>query len=140
MLKTLKEKLLELGLRQTRLRALLADFLDSASEPLSVPELNRLLLKHKNQANKTSIYRELAFLIKHDLVREVEFGEGKKRYESALLPHHHHLICQKCQQVTDVTLGSGAEMIAWEKLISAKAGFKVTNHLLEFFGFCQKCR
>ena len=59
----------------------------------------------KTGVNKTTICRELDFLMGKGLIKEIEFGEGKKRYEiDSGSDHHHHLICLNCKKVEDVDL------------------------------------
>ena len=89
-------------------------------------------LKKKIGVNKTTIYRELARLVTEDLVLEVEFGDGKKRYELARLDHHHHAVCIKCDIVKDVKVD--------ERYLYPKVkGFSLMRHSVEFFWLCQNC-
>jgi len=92
----------------------------------------------KVKANKTTIYREIDFLLKKDLICEVVFGDGQLRYESTLLDHHHHLVCLGCKKISDTKLVS--ELSGIEKNIENNVKFKVIRHNLEFFGYCSKCQ
>lgn len=91
----------------------------------------------KLNVNKTTVYRQLDQLLKSGIVCEVEFGDGKKRYEFATDGHHHHLICNNCHVVTCLELDRDLESL--EKKIKARNGFNVLNHNLEFFGTCRAC-
>lgn len=115
-------------MRQTPIRNQLISLFQNHSSPLSAPEILRQV-----KANKTTIYRELDFLLLNKVISEVDFADGLKRYESAVLPHHHHLICVNCKSVTDADLKV-------EKLILSKSKFKVLKHDLEFFGLCSRCQ
>lgn len=89
-------------------------------------------LEKKIGVNKTTIYRELERLVTEDLVLEVEFGDGKKRYELARQDHHHHAVCIKCDVVKDVKVD--------ERYLSPKVkGFSLMRHSVEFFGLCENC-
>lgn len=125
------------GRRHTKIRAHILDTLEKNHKPLSSPDLQKLLVHARISANKTTVYRELAFLKKQSIVREVQFGDGMKRYE--LLPdtHHHHLICLDCQTVEDMPLEK--DLDAQEKAIAKNKNFKILTHSLEFYGICRNC-
>src|SRR5260221_14224287 len=84
------------------------------------------------KVNKTTVYRQIKSLLKEKLIAEIEFGDGKKRYELSSLPHHHHVVCIKCNLISDITLK--------ENFNKPKTNFKILKHNLEFFGLCQNCQ
>ena len=103
----------------------------------SSPLASETIVK-KTGMNKTSIYRELEFLLKQEFIQEADFGDGTKRYELKDLKHHHHLICIRCKKVQDVSFN---EDLGWEeKRIKKNHKFQVLRHDLEFFGYCQNCQ
>lgn len=88
------------------------------------------LLK-KVKVNKTTIYRELNFLLGKNLIQEVDLLDGKKRYEGTDSGHHHHLVCISCNDVKDVD---------FEENFDLPGDFSVIKHSLEFFGYCKNCQ
>lgn len=130
-LNNLKKK----GLRQSRTRKLLVEIFTKSQKPVSAIDL---LAEFNVPANKTTIYRELYTLVDQNVLREVDFGDGTKRYELASDTHHHHLICSNCKTVEDIDLKTDLEKD--EKDIENKTGFKISFHSLEFFGLCKKCQ
>jgi Fur family ferric uptake transcriptional regulator len=131
---TLKEK----GHRFARIRKAILDLLVKSSDPLSSPDIQRLLSKRKIDANKTTVYRQLAFLKEQNLVRELQFGDNAKRYEIMPENHHHHIVCTNCDKIEDVELAR--DLDTEEKSIAENKNFKVINHSLEFYGICGKCQ
>lgn len=125
------------GHRITPARSKIVDLLTNSKEPLSAIDLIEAFHSVGMKVNKTTIYRELDFLIRNALLKEIEFGEGRKRYEIDT-GHHHHLICINCKKIEDVDLK--ADLTAEEKRIEQETGFKVESHSLEFFGHCKNCR
>lgn len=123
------------GLRQSRIRKLLVEIFTKSQKPVSAVDL---LEEFKVPANKTTVYRELYILVDQNVLREVDFGDGTKRYELASDTHHHHLICTSCKKVEDIDLKT--DLAKDEKEITTKTGFKISFHSLEFFGFCKKCQ
>ena len=92
------------GYRLTASRkAILQVFLNSKT-PLSAAELNSHLEKMDVNVNKTTIYREIDFLKSQKVLRELPFGDGKKRYEKWPDNHHHHLVCISCDSIECIEL------------------------------------
>lgn len=129
--------LAEQGFRISKTRKHVVNLLADCQKPHSVPELLQTLKESNPTLNKTTLYRELAFLKDQGIVTEIEFGEGKKRYEISQ-NHHHHIICTKCDKVEDVPFTSDVER--HEENIVKTMKFSVTGHSLEFFGVCESCQ
>lgn len=132
------EKLRGSGFRLTKARRTLFGVLEAAPRPLTVPELSALMKKAGAAADKTTVYRELAFLLERGLVQAIQFGDRLKRYELRGGHHHHHLVCTSCGTVLDVELKGDLDAV--EKRLAKKTGFRIDDHSLEFFGLCAKCR
>lgn len=126
------------GFKTTKFRTAIVRILQSAKSPISIGEIEEEFKRQHLSANKTTIYREIAFLIAQDIGREIDFGEGKKRYEISSETHHHHLICIKCRKVEDVDLTQ--DLSKEENIISKQKGYQILSHSLEFFGICKKCQ
>jgi len=133
-MKELKSK----KLRKTKLRVFLLKTLLDSAKPLAVENLLNVLSRAKNEAHKTSVYRQLSVLKNEKIIREVQFGENKKRYEIYPDNHHHHLVCVDCGHVEDVN--AEKDLTGLEKKIFQDKKFKVVNHSLEFFGICVNCK
>ena len=125
------------GHKMTRYREALLDMFENEPYPISVLDILDYLSARGMEPNKTTVYRELDFLMKEGLIIEVEFGDGRKRYERADLPHHHHLICKNCKRVEDVEVDVDVRSV--EKRIARQHGFKDVEHVIEFFGLCRGC-
>lgn len=127
------------GYKITKNRTAILSYLTGQKIPVSAEEILEHVLQEHQSVNKTTIYRELFFLIENNFIHEVEFGDGKKRYEIVLnRPHHHHIICVNCKNVEDIPLDS--EFDLQKKNIEEVTGYKVESHMLEFFGLCKNCK
>ena len=124
------------GFRITKARALTIAIFQSHHLPITELELRRQLAKKGIRVNKSTVYRELEFLLSREIVIEVNFGDGKKRYELNGR-HHHHIICTNCKKVDDIHIAN--DLSAVEKKIQKQKKFKVQSHALEFFGLCSSC-
>ncbi len=131
-------QLKEMKYRLTRCRKAMIDIFENSSSPLTVQEINHFLKKSGVRVNKTTIYRELDLLKRLGFVKEIEFGEGKKRFENATAGHHHHFVCQNCESVSDIEINKEFEKIE-QKLVQSK-NYQITDHTLEFFGLCRECQ
>lgn len=124
-------------LRKTRLRMLILEAMFNSARPLSVEDMLNFVTKNKFGSHKTSVYRQLDVLQKEKIVREIQFGESKKRYEIYPEKHHHHFVCTNCGHIEDVDSEKDVDNL--EKKITQEKKFKIINHSLEFFGLCNKC-
>lgn len=115
-----------------RIRQPLIEYFSTHHSPISAKELLTVY-----PVNKTTVYRELEFLKSKNIIHEVVFADGVKRYEFSNQTHHHHLVCVKCDSVADVEIDENLQ--DQEKQILKSNRFKVINHSLEFFGLCQSC-
>jgi len=130
--------LMQSGHRMTAVRREIITLLAESDAPLNKPEIAARLRSRGLQPDRTTIYREMNFLIANAEVETVELGRGELRYELKDAFHHHHLVCTKCEKVVCYPLND--ELTAVEQEISRLADFKVTGHTLEFFGLCGQCR
>jgi Fur family ferric uptake transcriptional regulator len=80
------------------------------------------------------------------MVFKLDFGDGRARYEltkgSNGTQHHHHLVCTGCNKVIDYTdfIDEEVELLReTEKGLGRKYDFKITNHIIQFYGLCDKC-
>ena len=127
------------GIRITKVRKKMLDIFDKNRTPLSAPEILERLEKSKLSVNKTTVYRELEFLMSKKVVQEIDLLDGLKRYEfsDSEGSHHHHLVCSSCKKILCVDMHNDLDSI--EKQLNRLYGFKIHSHVLEFFGTCMKC-
>lgn len=126
------------GERLTAVRHALIEILSHSHKPLSVQELLKSLSKKKITVNKTTVYRQLAAMMRSYIIEEVRLTDRSVRYELAESRHHHHLVCLKCHKIEDVSFDE--DFKRQEKIIKKKTGFTITQHSLEFFGMCAVCQ
>lgn len=87
--------------------------------------------------NQSTVYRALERLVKNSKVSVSDMGTGSAVYELLADGLHHHLVCQKCGQVTTV---GHEEVSDFFTTIQQKNHFNIiTNHLI-LFGICEKCQ
>ncbi|EKD93196.1 MAG: hypothetical protein ACD_28C00209G0004 [uncultured bacterium] len=127
------------GFRITKKRKALLEVFQESPQPVSALDIDEGLVKKGVNVNKTSIYRELEFLLNEKIIKQIQFNEGKKRYE-LIGDHHHHLVCEKCQIVEEIKIKPLEDIMpAIEKKLQELKDFTLVDHSLEFFGVCGKC-
>jgi Fe2+ or Zn2+ uptake regulation protein len=125
----LRAQLCEAGLKATPARLAVMALLQRHQKPISVQTVMAKL--KRVDPDQVTVYRILSSLVQAELVREVYVEKGISSYEIADRPHHHHLICEKCGFVEDVTACcDDPKPVAFRT---------VTHHNLEFMGICEKC-
>lgn len=134
------------GYRITLGRQAILDVLSMANKHLSVEDIYMKVHPKYPKIGLTTIYRTLDILANVGLLHKFDFGDGRARFELAEglkgAHHHHHLICTGCNRVIDYTdfIDEEIELLRQtEKCLSKKYDFKITNHLIQFYGLCDKC-
>jgi len=124
------------GHKITKVRRGVIKIFSDVSIPLSANQVEQMLFKVDINVNKATIYRELQFLLKNGFIVEVYLHPSEVSYESSELKHHHHLVCDKCGSIDNVT---NCLADALEEDIYKKKGFSIKSHTLEFYGICKNC-
>ncbi len=125
------------GLRNTKGRSDVLKVLEDEKVPVDVSHIQQHLDEKAVRVDPATVYRILDAFYKNGIVQRFDFQEGKFRYEIASKQDHHHLICESCGSIEDI---SDCNIKELEKEIGKKKGFLVKRHSLEFFGLCKDCQ
>lgn len=101
----------------------------------SIEDLLAALRRRGVAADFSSVFRALARLEAEQVVRRVELGDGKARFEAAG-DHHEHVRCDACGAVGAVP---GCVVDAAVPRVQRETGFRVTGHRILFSGLCPAC-
>jgi Fur family ferric uptake transcriptional regulator len=137
--RAINDRLAEHDLRFTTARRAIVEGLKSADGPITLPEL----LNSSRDLAQSSAYRNLSLLEEAGVVRRLVHGGEHAHFELAesLTEHHHHLICETCGLVRDITLDSKLERTldnSFDRLAAAE-GFVPTHHTVDVYGLCGDC-
>ena len=132
-----KAELRGVSLKATSVRVAMLRFLESTNKPIDVNSIIEYLQKNDVDADPATVFRSINLFTQRGLLKQFQFKEGKQRYELASRPDHHHLICENCGSIEDI---SDCNIGNLEKEIETKKGFLVKYHALEFFGLCKNCQ
>jgi Fur family ferric uptake transcriptional regulator len=122
----------------THQREAIALSLFESEHQLSVDDLADILRERGEHVGKATLYRTLNLLVEADLARELDFGEGYKRYEhQAGEARYDHLICTGCGKVERFTRSALDDL---QFQIAAEQGYAVQSRRLEIYGLCGDCQ
>ncbi len=122
--------------RQSPIReALSALVVGSTRHDWSIEDLVAELGAREVAADFSSVFRALGRLVDDGVVRRVQLGDGKARFEAAG-EHHEHVRCDRCGAVGAVP---GCVVHNVVPRVQEATGFRVTGHQLLFSGLCPQC-
>lgn len=133
---TIHKTIQSFGGRLTKTKKAIIDILSANDCFLTKTELVKKLNCKKVKPDRSTIYRELRFLTKNNIVIKNTIS-GTDYYE---IPqdHHHHLVCLNCNSIDKIDIGNHLEK--QEKQIAKQNEFNIINHSLEFYGYCRNCQ
>lgn len=123
--------------RSTKVRRALEEIFRCNPTPLSIANLfQQIILRHPDTAYST-VYRMVGRLEKEGTIVSIDWRERGQHYEWAGLPHHHHIICQKCSEVLDLD----CQLFQFcEEDITQATGYRIHRHSIELEGICPNCQ
>jgi Fe2+ or Zn2+ uptake regulation protein len=136
-IQSLMVKVKAAGGRDTKVRRLFLSLFLLTKHPLTAPEITKKISLQIPSLQRSTVYREIDFLLAAGIVREIRLCRQIASYELAL-DHHHHLVCLKCRKIKPVVLSN--HLRSEEERIMKQEDFKITEHALEFYGLCSKCQ
>jgi Fe2+ or Zn2+ uptake regulation protein len=120
-------------MKATQSRIQLLDVFEHAKKPLSVTELVAKI----PSSDRATLYRNVESLEQSGILKQVRFKDRQAYYEIES-NHHHHIICTHCGKISDV---AHCKISISEKELLKNTGFaEVSDHSLEFYGYCDNCK
>lgn len=136
--KVFEEFLSSKGLKESSQRFKILEIFLNTERHLSADELYRLVREKHPEIGFTTVYRSLKLFTDSGLAREVDFADGRVRYEHNFAhKHHDHLVCIKCGSFFEVV---DPKIEKLQDALTRKEGFIPIKHKLDIFGICRKCR
>lgn len=130
-----KDMLRKAGFKATLGRVAVLELLSKNKKPLSIKDIQEKLKGEK--LDQATLYRMMSALEEVGILRATDFGHGHAHYELETKDHHHHLTCQRCGKIVDI---SACDTHDLEKQALKIGRFStITKHSLELFGICQAC-
>ncbi len=125
------------GFRITPQRQLILDAVCESGAHSTPEEIYARVHNKAPAVNRATVYRGLEFLHSQHLVYAADLGGGKRVYEIAGETPHHHLVCERCGAVSELTHRTVKGLF---HKIEREQGFEVETDHLALFGQCADCR
>ena len=126
----------ELGLKMTGQRRVIARVLSEATDHPDVEELYRRASAIDPKVSIATVYRTVRLLEEKGILERRDFGEGRSRYDPTDRGHHHHLICRSCGLTVEI---QASDVEEWAHRTAAANGFTQAEHIVDIFGVCAAC-
>jgi len=128
----LKKVLIREGLRYTQQRQIIWDEIRNSSKHRDAEEIY-LIIKKKNKikVSRATVYRTIDVLVKNNLVRKMELGDGRALYEHKFEEEHHdHMICVETGKITEFYNEKLEDL--QEKIVKDQ-GYELVRHVHQLF-------
>lgn len=125
------------GLKITMPRLKILQILERATDHhLSAEDVYKTLLEMGEDISLATVYRVLTQFEASGLITKHNFASDHSVFELRPKEHHDHLVCVKCGKIEEFV----DEIIETrQELIAQKAGYKITDHVLNIYGYCRSC-
>ena len=130
-------RLREAGHKLTNARLTVLNVLENNDGHLTSTEVLDQVDKIDSSIGRASVFRTLDLLTSLSIIRPT-YMNSSMTPTYVLMPdgHHHHIVCTNCNRIIEFE-NCGLGTIAAE--LEERLHVKLTGHLLEFYGLCDKC-
>lgn len=122
--------------RNTRQRGVILDELRKSRNHPTAAGLYKLVRKRLPRISLGTVYRNLEMLTERGIIRKLEQGGSRARYDGDL-SHHYHIRCARCGRLDDI---EAVISISDDPVFTSPADYEVIGYRIEFTGLCRECR
>jgi len=98
----LKQILHKENLRYTQQRQEVWDEICASDEHQDAENIYNSLRKRQIKVSRATVYRTIDVLVKNNLVRRLNLGDGRSRFENKMgIAHHDHIVCLDCRKIVE---------------------------------------
>ena len=127
----LKEVLQKEGLRFTRQRLAVWTEIGNSREHRDADDIFISIRSKGVKVSRATVYRTIDVLVKNKLVRKLDVGDGKNRFESKFDEEHHdHMICLETGNIIEF-YNSSLEQL--QEKIALDNGYELVRHVHQLF-------
>ena len=125
------------GFRVTSQRLLILDAICEGQGHTTLGQIYVRVRQKDRSIDRSTLYRTLDFFVELGLVVSADTGIGEKVYEIAQVDPHHHLVCKKCGQESEI---DHVIMQKSLRVIEEEYHFAISMDHVVLFGLCQGCQ
>lgn len=124
-----------LGTKRSKQREKIFQVLKKTTSHPTAEWVYERVREHIPRISLGTVYRNLHILKEQGKIRELDFGEGLRRYD-AMVEQHYHFVCERCGAVTDLDVPPQQDL---NLRIQPVIGGHIRTHRLDFYGVCRQC-
>lgn len=127
----IETRCIELGLRMTEPRRVIARVLSASDDHPDAEELHRRANALDNSISLATVYRTVKLFEEAGIIERHDFRDGRSRFEEVPEEHHDHLIDVNSGDVVEF---HSEEIERLQVEIARQLGYKLVDHRLELYG------
>ncbi len=132
------QNLKDAGLKTTLPRLRILSVLETGElRHFTAEDVYKSLLDAGEEIAFATVYRVLTQFENAGLVLRHNFEGGRSVFELDRGKHHDHMVCAKCNTVTEFY---DAEIEERQKEVAKKFDFELQDHSLYLYGICKDCQ
>lgn len=124
-------------IRTTKTYTFIRSMLSDSRIPVGLSDLYAQVKRRYPQTAFSTVYRIVTNLEQEGKVTKSDWRDRGSKYEWSERKHHHHIICDGCGHMQDITDNSAGFQ---PEKISKETGFILRSHSIELSGLCPGCR
>ncbi|HEY8443667.1 MAG TPA: Fur family transcriptional regulator [Clostridia bacterium] len=129
---TLREK----GLKPTSRRCQILNLFYQSKNPMSAEDIFIKCRDSGKPLNLSTVYRTLETLKNSGIIRPLSFEGADRTLYELKQKHTHYLMCLGCKKIQPVDFCPMGDI----ELISRAQNFKIIEHRLDLYGYCEDCK
>ena len=119
------------GLRYTSQRQAVWDEIKKSEEHRDAEDIYLQLKSNNHNVSRATVYRTIDVLVKNQMVRKMDLGDGRNLFEPRIDDEHHdHMICLDTGKIIEFF---DEELENLQDQIAEKHGYKVVRHVHQLF-------
>ncbi len=135
MKESIEQKCIEMGVKLTEQRKIIAQVMSSSDDHPNVDELYSRVSNIDPKISIATVYRTVKLFEESGILTKHEFKGEKARYEELNEGHHDHLIDVKTGEIIEFV---DEEIEKLQKKVAEKYGYELVDHKLELYGVKKK--
>jgi Fe2+ or Zn2+ uptake regulation protein len=134
-----EQAIADAGGRMTNARRVILDVMAASHEHLTAEDIIARAQKRDRAVNASTVYRTLAFLKSHGLIKSRYFDQDNHREVFEPMPNaeHYHFTCSRCGVVIEF---DSPHVASLRRQLQAEYGVAVARACLCLTGLCAKCK
>lgn len=131
------QRLRDTGHKLTNARLTVLNVLESHGGHMTSTQVLDSVDKIDSEIGRASVFRALDLFTRLSIIRPT-YIDSSTTPTYVLLPggHHHHIICTNCNRVIEF---EDCHLGQLEVELERQLNVRLTGHLLEFYGLCDRC-